>query len=124
METVKRKTYKIDAFDRPLGRLACEVVAILRGKHKPSFQPNKDEGDFVVVANMDKVKITGKKLKQKVYYKYSGFPGGLKEVPMEKVFNQNPQEVLKKAVMGMLPKNKLRSQMIKRLKVEQISSEK
>ena len=124
VKVIKRETYTIDATDKALGRLASEIAIILRGKHRSTFQPNKDGGDFVIVKSMDKVKITGRKLKQKVYYKHSSFPGGLKEIPMEKLFKQNPLEVLKRAVLGMLPKNKLRSKMIKRLKVERISSEK
>jgi len=121
---IKRETQIIDATDKALGRLASEIAIILRGKHRPTFQPNKDEGDFVAVKGMDKVKITGRKLKQKVYYQHSGYPGALKKIPMEKVFEKDPLEVLKRAVLGMLPKNKLRSKMIKRLKLEQANSEK
>lgn len=114
---MKRNTQTIDATGKPLGRLAVEIARLLRGKHKPDFMPHKDEGDFVVVKNIKKMKITGKKLKQKIYYHHSGYPGGLKETPMEKLFKENPGEVLKKAVWGMLPKNKLRPKMIKRLKI-------
>ncbi|MCD6500843.1 50S ribosomal protein L13 [bacterium] len=112
---MKRDTYTIDATNKPLGRVASEVATLLRGKHKPEFVPYKDVGDFVLVKNIDKLKLTGKKLKQKMYYRHSGFPGGLKEISMEKLFRKSPQEVLKRAVWGMLPKNKLRSKMIKRL---------
>ena len=114
---MKRQTQTIDATEKVLGRLAVEIARVLRGKHKPSFVPYKDEGDFVVVKNVKKIKITGKKLKQKIYYHHSGYPGGLKKVPLEKLFKVNPGEVLKKAVWGMLPKNKLRPKMIKRLKI-------
>lgn len=111
-------THTIDATDRPLGRLAAEVAILLRGKHKEDFVPNKDIGDFVVVKNFNKVKITGKKMKQKKYYRHSGYPGGLKEIPLSEVLNNDPAQVMVKAVWGMLPKNKLRQEQIKRLKVE------
>lgn len=114
---MKRQTHTIDAADKPLGRLATQIVILLRGKHKPDFLPYQDAGDFVVVENMNKIKVTGKKMKQKIYYHYSGYPGGLKKIPMEILFKKNPQEILKKAVWGMLPKNKLRPKMIKRLKI-------
>ncbi len=115
---MKRKTHTIDASGKILGRLASEIVRLLRGKHKPGFSPRKDEGDFVRVKNADKMKITGRKLTNKKYYRYSGYPGGMKATPLGEVFRKDPGEVLRRAVWGMLPKNKLRSQMIKRLKVE------
>jgi len=115
---MERETHTIDAADRPLGRLAVEVAGFLRGKHKEDFMPNKDGGDFVVVKNFNKIKFTGKKMDQKIYYRHSGYLGGLKETPLNKLFEENPAEVLKKAVWGMLPKNKLRTEQIKRLKVE------
>lgn len=115
---VKRQTYTIDAANKPLGRLAVEIAILLRGKHKADFVPYKDMGNFVVVKNVDKIKITGKKLKQKIYYRHSGYPGGLSETPMEKVIAEKGfGEVLRKAVWGMLPKNKLRARQIKRLKI-------
>lgn len=113
---MKQETHTIDAADKVLGRLALKIAMLLRGKHKPSFIPCEDMGDFVVVKNVDKIKVTGKKREQKIYYHHSGYLGGLKEVPFEKVFKRNPADVLKKAVWGMLPKNKLRSRQIKRLK--------
>ena len=113
---MKRETHTIDAADKVLGRLAVEIALLLRGKQKPAFVPYKDMGDFVVIKNVDKLKFTGKKMKQKKYYHHSGYMGGMKETPLEKLFGQRPQEVLKIAVFGMLPKNKLRSEMIKRLK--------
>ncbi len=117
MEKIQRQTHTIDATNRVLGRLATEMTVLLRGKNKPDFAPNKDIGDFVVVKNIDKLKFTGKKKKQKKYYHHSGYPGGLKEIPFEKLFSRDPEAVLKKTVFGMLPKNKLRDKMIKRLKV-------
>ncbi len=113
---MERKTHTIDANGKPLGRLATEIAKLLRGKHKPSFVPYKNGGDFVVIENVEKMKLTGKKMKQKVYYRHSGYPGGLKSITLETLFKKNPKEVLKKAVWGMLPKNKLRKKMIKRLK--------
>jgi len=115
---MERKTHKIDATGKVLGRLASEIAILLQGKHKPNFDPSKDMGDFVIVKNVDKMKITGKKLEQKKYYCHSGYLGHLKEIPLEKLLSKNPAEVLKKAVMKMLPKNKLRKKMIKRLKFE------
>ncbi len=114
---MKRNTHTIDAANKVLGRLAVEVAGLLRGKHKPDFVPYKDMGDFVVVENVNKVKVTGKKLKQKIYYRHSGYPGGFKQASMEEIVKKKGfDEVLKKAVWGMLPKNKLRDKMIKRLR--------
>jgi large subunit ribosomal protein L13 len=113
---MKRETYTIDATGKVLGRLATEIAVLLRGKHKPDFAPYKDIGDYVLVKNVEKIKLTGKKMEQKKYYRHSGYLGGLKEIPLKKLFKENSKEVLKKAVWGMLPKNKLRSKMIKRLK--------
>jgi len=115
---MKREIHTIDAAGKSLGRLAAEISVLLRGKNKPDFAPYKDSGGFVVVENIKKVKISGKKLKNKKYYHHSGYMGGLKEIPMSEVFEENPVEVLKKAVWGMLPKNKLRKDQIKRLKVK------
>lgn len=112
-----RNTYTIDATGRSLGRLAVEIATLLRGKHKRDFCPYRDEGDFVIVKNIAKIKITGKKLKKKIYYHHSGYPGGLKAIPMERIFEKNPGQLLKKAVFEMLPKNKLRRKIIKRLKI-------
>lgn len=115
---MKRETHKIDAKDKSLGRVATEAAKLLLGKHKPNFSPREDRGDFVVIKSLEQVKITGKKLEQKGYYKHSGFPGGLKETSLKKLFKRSPQEVMKRAVWGMLPKNRLRKQRIKRLKFE------
>lgn len=114
---MKRETHTIDATDRVLGRLASEVAVLLRGKNKPDFAPHKDIGDFVIVKNVKNLKITGKKMEQKEYFRHSGFLGGVRFIPLKKIFKENPAEVFKKAVYGMLPKNKLRAKMIKRLKV-------
>lgn len=116
---MKRETHTIDASNRILGRLASEIAILLRGKHKSNFVPYKDVGDSVFVKNVEKIKVTGKKEDQKKYYRHSGYLGSLKETPLKILFKKNPQEVLKKAVYGMLPKNKLREQQIKRLKFKQ-----
>ena len=113
---MERKTITIDASGKSMGRLAADIAVILRGKDKPTFVPNKDEGDFVAVKNADKIKFTGKKLEQKIYFRHTGYMGGLKEVIMGEVFAKEPGEVLRRAVWGMLPKNKLRPKQIKRLK--------
>ncbi len=115
---MQRKTHTIDATGKVLGRLAAEITVLLRGKYKPDFAPYKDEGDFVVIKNVGKMKFTGKKIDQKKYYHHSGYLGGLKEKSLKELLEENPPEILKKAVWGMLPRNKLREKMIKRLKAE------
>ena len=115
MSEIKRSTHQIDATDKPLGRLATAVAVVLRGKNKPDFQPQIDGGDFVEVVNADKIKFTGKKLERKEFITHSNYPGGLKRKKVKEVFAANPGEVLRHAVIGMLPKNKLRDSMIKRL---------
>ena len=115
---MERKTHTIDATGKVLGRLASEIAILLRGKHKPNFDPSKDMGDFVIVKNVDKLIITGKKLEQKKYYRHSGYPGHLKEISLKKLFKAKPEEVFKKVVYGMLPRNRIRAKMIKRLKIE------
>jgi large subunit ribosomal protein L13 len=114
---VERKWYLIDATGKPLGRLASQIAKLLIGKHKPIYSPDKDCGDFVVVKNASKVVLTGKKLKQKILFRHSGYLGGDKYIPYEKIFPEKADFILKEAVKGMLPKNKLRAKMIKRLKV-------
>lgn len=121
MTFMRREIHTIDASNRVLGRLATEIAILLRGKHKPDFVPYKDIGDFVVVKNPDKIKLTGRKMEQKKYYHHTGYLGGLKETPLKKVFEKDPGEVLRRAVFGMLPKNKLRKQQIKRLKIEPLT---
>jgi len=115
---VERKTYTIDATNRILGRLAVQVANLLRGKRKPDFLPYKDMGDVVIVKNIKNIKVSGKKTEQKIYYHHSLYLGGMKETPYKKLFEKNPAEILKKAVWGMMPKNKLRNIQIKRLKIE------
>jgi large subunit ribosomal protein L13 len=110
--------YYIDAEGKILGKLAVEIANILRGKNKPNFVPYKDNGDSVIVKNIKKIKVSGKKNKNKIYYRHSGYLGSLKSESFEEVFNKNPEKVLKKAVFGMLPTNKLRKEQIKRLKIE------
>ena len=114
---MERKTHTIDAANKILGRLATEIAVLLRGKNKTDFAPNKDIGDFVVVENIKKIRVTGKKSENKIYYHHTGYLGGLKETPFKKLFKRDPGEVLKKAVFGMLPKNRLRAKQIKRLKI-------
>ncbi len=113
---IKRKTYTIDASDKPLGRLAVEIANILRGKSKVDFVPYKDMGDFVIVENIKQVGVSGKKMDRKIYYRHSGYPGGLKKERMRVAFDKSPEKVLIRTVQGMLPKNKLRAIQIKRLK--------
>lgn len=116
-ETIKRKWYLIDAQGCVLGRLATFLADILRGKKKPIFSPNVDCGDYVIVINADKVILTGKKLQEKVSWRHSGYPGGLKLTRYEELMAKNPEKVLKLAVKGMIPNNKLRDRIIKKLKV-------
>ena len=114
---INRMFHQIDANGQVLGRLATQVAILLRGKHKPQFLPHVDLGDFVIVKNIEKIKLTGKKLSQKKYYRFSGYPGGLKIKKMSEVFRDNPAQVLREAVWKMLPKNKQRTNIFKRLKV-------
>lgn len=116
-ETVQRSWYHVDANGVVLGRLASEVAKRLRGKHKPEFTPHCDTGDFIVVTNAEKIKVTGNKLKQKIYYRHSGYPGGLKETTLEKMLATKPVRVIELAVKGMLPKNSLGRAMYRKLKV-------
>lgn len=112
-----KKWYVIDAEGKTLGRLAAKIAVILRGKHRPTYTPSLDTGDFVVVVNAEKVHFTGKKLTDKIYYHHSMYPNGLKSVPLEKIMAECPEEALKKAVYGMLPKGPLGRDMFKKLKV-------
>lgn len=113
---MERKTHTIDAANKVLGRLAVEISLLLRGKEKLDFMPNKDGGDVVIVKNSNKIIVTGNKFNDKMYYHHSGYMGGLKEIPFKKIFKKDPGEVIRRAVYGMLPKNKLRDIQIKRLK--------
>lgn len=114
---VERKWYLVDATDKTLGRLSSKIASVLRGKHKPIFTPHVDCGDYVVVINAEKVKVTGKKLEDKEYKRHSGYPGGLKTVTLEKMLEDKPEDVMIHAVKGMLPKGKLGRQMLKKLRV-------
>lgn len=114
---VEREWLLVDATDIPLGRLASEVASILKGKRKPQYTPNVDTGDFVIVVNASKVKLTGNKLADKMKYRHSGFPGGLKEIPISVMLAKRPERVIEGAVKGMLPKNTLGRAMGKKLKV-------
>ncbi len=114
---ITRKWYVVDAEGLALGRVSSQVANILRGKHKPIYTPNVDTGDFVIVINAEKVVLTGKKLDQKIYYKHSGYVGGLKQTKYRKLLAEKPEEALRHAVVGMLPKGPLGRQMAKKLKI-------
>jgi large subunit ribosomal protein L13 len=116
-ETVVHDWFLVDAENLVLGRLATQIANVLRGKHKPLYTPSVDTGDFVVVVNADKIALTGNKLADKVYYSHTGFPGGLKEINAARLMAKKPEELIRKAVKGMLPKNKLARHMIKKLKI-------
>jgi large subunit ribosomal protein L13 len=115
---MERETHTIDAEGKTLGRLATKVAKLLQGKHKPSYLPNKDMGDAVKIENAAEIELTGNKEKQKKYYNYSGYPGGLKEQSLQTIRKKNPERIIKDAVAGMIPKNKLHEQRIKRLTIE------
>jgi large subunit ribosomal protein L13 len=115
---MERKTYTIDATNKILGRLAVQISNLLRGKKKPGFVPYKDMGDIVIVNNIKEIKVTGKKADQKLYRHHTGYLGGLVEKTYKEVFKKDPGQVLKKAIWGMLPKNTLRDEQIKRLKIK------
>ena len=115
--TIERKWYVVDATGHTLGRLTSEIAKILRGKHKPIYTPHIDTGDYVIVVNADKIKVSGKKLDQKVYYRHSDYVGGMKETTLKEMLAKKPEDVIKLAVKGMLPKGPLGRQMIKKLRV-------
>jgi large subunit ribosomal protein L13 len=115
---MERKTNAIDASNKVLGRLASQIAILLQGKHRPNFLPYKDTGDFVVVRNVKQIKLTGKKIEQKKYFRHSSYMGGANETPLKELLEQKPGEILKKAVSGMLPKNRLRKIRLKRLRIE------
>jgi len=116
-EEAERNWYVVDAENKVLGRLASELAKILRGKHKPQFTPHVDTGDYVIVVNAEKVSLTGNKLKNKVYYSHSGYPGGIKSVTAEDLKAKRPEDLIRFAVKGMLPKNRLGRKLFKKLKV-------
>jgi len=122
MNTVKatttKKTIKIDATGKVLGRLAAEVVLILQGKKETSYAPNKEPNNVVIISNMNKIKVTGNKMQDETYFKNTGYLGNDKHIPMIKIFEKNPGDLLKRAVNGMLPKNRLRARHLKRLRFE------
>ncbi len=117
VDEIERKWYVVDAEGKTLGRLASRLAVVLRGKHKPIFTPGMDTGDFIVVVNAGKVAVTGNKLIDKTYYSHSGYPGGIKSITLEKLMEKKPEEAIKKAVWGMLPKGTLGRAMFKKLKV-------
>ncbi len=115
--TIERKWYVVDATEHTLGRLSSEIAKVLRGKNKPIYTPHEDCGDYVIVVNADKIKVTGKKLDQKIYYKHSDYVGGMKETTLKEMLANKPEDVIYLAVKGMLPKGPLGRQMIKKLNV-------
>jgi len=114
---VEKKWYLIDARDKILGRLASEIAILLRGKHKPVFTPHMDAGDYVVVVNADKVLLTGDKLQKKMYYRHSGYVGGLREISAKEMLQKKPENLIRLAVKGMLPKNSLGRRQLTKLKI-------
>lgn len=116
-ETVKRDWYVIDAEGQTLGRLATEIASRLRGKHKPEYTPHVDTGDYIVVINAEKVRVTGNKTSDKIYYSHTGYPGGIKSISFEKLIDRAPERVIEGAVKGMLPNNPLGRAMYRKLKV-------
>ena len=116
-EDVQRNWFLVDAENKVLGRLASELANILRGKNKPTFTPHVDTGDCVIVINADKVNLTGKKWKDKIYYRHSGYPGGIKSISAENLKAKRPEDLIRYAVKGMLPKNRLGRKLFKKLKV-------
>ncbi|MFC1655540.1 50S ribosomal protein L13 [Patescibacteria group bacterium] len=114
---IKRNWYIVDAKDQTLGRIAVKIAVKLRGKDKPQFAPHVDCGDFVVVINAEKIHVTGNKLEDKMYYRHSGFPSGLKKQPLKDLLEKKPTEALKKAIKGMIPPNKLRKEVMEKLKI-------
>ena len=115
--TIERKWYVVDASQYTLGRLSSQVAAVLRGKHKPTYTPNIDTGDYVIVINADKIKVTGKKMDQKIYYSHSDYVGGMKETTLKEMMAKKPERVIELAVKGMLPKGPLGRDMFKKLHV-------
>lgn len=114
---VKRDWYIVDASNKTLGRLAAQIALRLRGKHKAEYTPHVDTGDYIVVTNVEGIKVTGRKFKDKIYYSHTGFPGGIKQITFEKLQAKHPERVLERAVKGMLPKNSLGREMFRKLKV-------
>ena len=116
-ESVTREWYVVDATGKTLGRLSTEIANRLRGKHKPEFTPHVDTGDYIVVVNAEKVKVTGNKTTDKVYHHHTGYPGGIKSITFDKLIDKAPERIIEKAVKGMMPKNKLSRSMMTKLKI-------
>lgn len=116
-EDIQRDWFVVDAEDQILGRLASRLAIRLRGKHKPEYAPHVDNGDFIVVVNAEKIRVTGNKLNAKMYYRHTGYMGGMKETPLKDLLAKKPEEALRIAVKGMLPKNRLSRQLLKKLKI-------
>ena len=116
-EEVRRDWYLVDATGKTLGRLSTEIASRLRGKHKPEFTPHVDTGDYIVVVNAEKIRVTGNKLKDKMYHRYTGYIGNLKSMPLEKLMEQHPERALELSVKGMLPRNSLGRKMFSKLRV-------
>ena len=116
-EAIERRWHVVDAGGKVLGRVASQVAAVLRGKHKPIFSPHVDAGDFVIVINAAKVRLTGRKLEGKIYYRHTGYPGSVRETTAAEMLEKHPERVLEKAVRGMLPKNALGRRMLRKLKI-------
>ncbi len=116
-QTVERSWYVVDATDKVLGRLATEIAVRLRGKHKPEYTPHVDTGDYIVVVNAEKVRVTGRKATNKTYHRHSGYPGGIKSITFEKLIRRTPERIIETAVKGMLPKGPLGRAMCRKLKV-------
>ena len=116
-EDIEQEWFLVNADGKTLGRLASEIAQVLRGKHKPIYTPHLDCGDFVIVVNAEKVRVTGRKLDQKMYYRHTGYPGGIKSISLRNQLQKHPERVLEAAVRGMLPKNRLGRKMFKKLKV-------
>ena len=116
-ESVTREWYLVDATDKTLGRLSTEIANRLRGKHKPEYTPHVDAGDYIVVVNAEKVKVTGNKSTEKVYHHHTGYPGGIKSISFAKLIDRAPERIIEKAVKGMMPKNKLSRSMMTKLKI-------
>ena len=116
-ESVTREWYLVDATNKTLGRLSTEIAKRLRGKHKPEYTPHVDTGDYIIVVNAEKVKVTGNKMTDKIYYHHTGYPGGIKSITFDKLIERAPEKIIEKAVKGMMPKNKLSRSMLTKLKV-------
>jgi large subunit ribosomal protein L13 len=116
-DQIERKWYVVDAKDQTLGRLASRIATVLRGKHKPEFVPNLDVGDYVIVLNCDKIHVTGKRLDQKLYWRHTGYPGGIRNLTLRELLDRQPERVIEYAVKGMLPKGVLGRQMLSKLRV-------